>query len=109
MKIKSIEHVNSRVTLVAANELKFAADRVVLACGSWMKNMLLQLDLDLPLTPIRVDVPYWEVKKSHWGLYDIENFPAGIYDQEDDIGHYYWTPVKEYDNLIKIAFSWVVI
>ena len=71
-----------------------------------MKNILSQLDLDLPLTPIRVDVPYWEIKETHSGLYDIDNFPAGIYDKDEGTGdsaHYYWTPVKEYDNLIKIA------
>ena len=111
-KIEKIQQVNDGFQLTATNGSTFSADRMVLACGAWMKNMLKDLDLDLPLTPIRVDVPYWKVKESHRNRYNIENFPAGIYDKLDDGGdsvHYYWTPVKEYDNLIKIAYSWVII
>ena len=58
-----------------------------------MKNLLGNLGLDLPLSPIRVDVPYWEIKEEYRGQYDIENFPAGIYDHGDEKGdnvHFYW-------------------
>ena len=72
-----------------------------------MKNLLAKTGLDLPLTPIRVDVPYWSIKPEFKDRYSIDKFPAGIYDKLDASGdsvHYYWTPVKEYDNMIKIAY-----
>ena len=79
---------------------------MVLACGAWMKTLLQKLELDLPLTPLRVDVPYWEIKEEYRGRYDIENFPAGFYDHRSPYGDnlpVYWLVYLK--NFCSPAFS----
>merc|ERR1711990_719193 len=87
----------------------------ILCCGAWASELLKNLNLELPLHPIRVDVPYWKIRDDYKGRYHYSVFPAGIYDKgppqrtmKVDDGsvpyHIYWTPELEYPGLMKIAF-----
>ena len=72
VKIEKIEPAGDGFELTATNGATFSTGRLVLACGAWMNNMLKDLDLNLPLSPIRVDVPYWKIKESHRDRYNID-------------------------------------
>lgn len=102
------------VTLTDINGSAFQCQKLIMTCGSWAKDLLADLGLDIPLLPIRVDVPYWKVKDEYKDAYSIDRFPAGIYDkgppqntvksEDSEQFHVYWTPEKEYPGLMKIAF-----
>ena len=42
----------------------YEANGLVLCAGAWAGDMLKQLNLSLPLTPVRMSVPYWRVNCS---------------------------------------------
>ena len=102
------------MTLTDLNGSTYECQKLIMTCGSWAKGLLKDLGLDLPLLPIRVDVPYWKIKDEYKDAYNINRFPAGIYDkgppqntvksEDSEQFHVYWTPEKEYPGLIKIAF-----
>ena len=50
---------NSTIKLVANQGNEITCKQLILCCGAWAGGLLKNLNLELPLPPIRVDVPYW--------------------------------------------------
>ncbi len=51
--IERIEHDNQRVTAVRANGTSFVADHYVCALGSYSRDLLLTIGVDLPIYPVK--------------------------------------------------------
>ena len=56
---------NGTVKLVDNNGSEITCKQLVLCCGAWAGGLLKNLNLELPLHPIRVDVPYWKRSQAH--------------------------------------------
>jgi len=108
-------NADETIKLIPNQGSEITCKQLVLCCGAWAGGILKNLNLELPLHPIRVDVPYWKIRDDYKGKYHYSVFPAGIYDKgppqrtmkEDDGSvpyHIYWTPELEYPGLMKIAF-----
>ena len=61
--VKVIE--NGKVKLIDNHGSEITCKQLVLCCGAWAGGLLKNLNLELPLHPIRVDVPYWKRSHSH--------------------------------------------
>ena len=56
---------NDTVKLVDNQRSEITCKQLVLCCGAWADGLLKNLNLELPLHPIRVDVPYWKRSQAH--------------------------------------------
>ena len=83
VKVTKINLESEKIELKTENEKYsiFNCDKLIVTCGAWMKELMYKTGLNLPLVPIRVDVPYWKVKDEFEGKYNFKHFPAGIYDK----------------------------
>ena len=57
---------NDAVRLVDNDGSEITCKQLILCCGAWAGELLKNLNLELPLHPIRVDVPYWKRSQAHW-------------------------------------------
>ena len=84
-----------QVTLSSGS--KHHARNLVLSAGAWSGELLERLDLQLPLKPEAVTVPFWAVKQP--SIYDINKFPC-----LQDVTNQYWgIPPMEYHGLFKLV------
>ena len=83
IKVTDINLESDQVQLKTESESfpAFHCDKLVVTCGAWVKELMAKTGLNLPLVPIKVDVPYWKVKDEFEGKYNFKQFPAGIYDK----------------------------
>ena len=56
---------NGTLKLIDNHGSEITCKQLVLCCGAWAGGLLKNLNLELPLHPIRVDVPYWKGSHSH--------------------------------------------
>ncbi|CBY14655.1 unnamed protein product [Oikopleura dioica] len=98
-KLKDFEDDGTIVTVNSEDGKSVQGRKLVLACGAWAKKILAKTGVEIPLEVIKTETSYWRVKPEFTaGIIDVNNQETG------DIYHYYWTPVKEYQNLIKISY-----
>lgn len=83
----SPEKGNGPVTIETADGATFTADSVVVSVGAWAGELLQQLDLNLPLTPIRKTFAWYEASDA---LYGEPSFPGFAFDFGDSV--YYGFP-----------------
>ena len=56
-------NADETIKLITNQGSEITCKQLVLCCGAWAGGILKNLNLELPLHPIRVDVPYWN--RSH--------------------------------------------
>ncbi|EUJ40664.1 N-methyl-L-tryptophan oxidase [Brochothrix campestris] len=78
---------NEPVTIETADGAVFTADAVIVSVGAWAGELLQQLDLKLPVTPIRKTFAWYEATND---LYDEQSFPGFAFDLGDSA--YYGFP-----------------
>lgn len=78
---------NEPVTIETADGAVFTADSVIVSVGAWAGELLQQLDLKLPVTPIRKTFAWYEATND---LYGEQSFPGFAFDFGDSA--YYGFP-----------------
>ncbi|MFD2131165.1 N-methyl-L-tryptophan oxidase [Pseudogracilibacillus auburnensis] len=73
VKIEPVKHI---VKITTENGDTFTADSIILSVGAWSKQIMNDLQADLPITPIRKTFAWYEVVES---IYDDSNFPGFTY------------------------------
>lgn len=83
-RVVKVEPIDDIVKVVTEDGTEFTANSVVLSVGAWAKQVLNNLDLQLPLTPIRKTFAWYEAEES---LFSDSTFPGFAY-LNDTIGYY---------------------
>lgn len=86
-KVTKIDAKENEVTITIADGTKFTANSAIFSVGAWAREVLKQLDLDLPLNPIRKTFAWYDVEED---LYSSNKFPAFAFELSD--GCYYGFP-----------------
>lgn len=71
-----------QLIITTENGESFTSNSAVLSVGAWAGELLKQLDLNLPLTPIRKTFAWYDVDE---GLYSRSKFPAFAFKLSDSI------------------------
>ncbi|WP_423800970.1 N-methyl-L-tryptophan oxidase [Neobacillus sp. SAB-20_R2A] len=82
-RVKEIKVHDNRVTIKTEN-LMFHAKSLVVSAGAWSKELLSQLDLNLPLEPVRKTFAWFEADEN---LYNHKHFPAFTFETAQGL-HY---------------------
>ncbi|NEU31673.1 N-methyl-L-tryptophan oxidase [bacterium LRH843] len=85
-KVTDISVLDGKVT-IKTEEQTLYSDALVVTAGAWSGNLLSQLDLNLPLQPVRKTFAWFDADEV---LYNQDNFPSFIFDTSQ--GTYYGFP-----------------
>lgn len=99
--ILEITPQNDSVTVKTAAET-YQAGRLVIAAGSWMKTVLANLGLNVPLDPERCQEIYFNTENSE--NYTSDHFPAFIAHLKDRYGQMPYGIASHQDSGLKVAF-----
>lgn len=83
-RVTKIEPIDDIVKVVIEDGTEFTANSVVLSVGAWAKQILNDLDLPLPLTPIRKTFAWYDAEES---IFADSTFPGFAY-LNDTVGYY---------------------
>lgn len=72
-RVVQIDAQSDKVTIQNSDGATFTADSVVISVGAWAGDLLKQLDLNLPLNPIRKTFAWYDASEA---LYSENNFPG---------------------------------
>ncbi len=83
-RVVNIDAQPDRVTIETTDGTTFTADSVIISVGAWAGELLKQLDLNLPLNPIRKTFAWYDADED---LYNENNFPGFTF-QSSEAGYY---------------------
>lgn len=83
-RVVKIEPIDDIVKVILEDGTEFTANSLVLSVGAWAKQLLNDLDLNLPLTPIRKTFAWYEADEAFYG---DSTFPGFTY-LNNTIGYY---------------------
>ncbi|MGM9968308.1 MAG: N-methyl-L-tryptophan oxidase [Rummeliibacillus sp.] len=86
-KVTKVDAKENEVTITIADGTRFTANAAIFSVGAWARELLKQLDLELPLNPIRKTFAWYDVEED---LYSSNNFPAFAFKLPDSC--YYGFP-----------------
>lgn len=81
-KVTQIEAKPNQVTITTLDGASFTANSAVISVGAWAGKLLQQLDLTLPLNPIRKTFAWFDVDGNY---YNEHSFPAFAFQLSDSI------------------------
>ncbi|MBU8917774.1 N-methyl-L-tryptophan oxidase [Bacillus sp. FJAT-29953] len=85
-RVKEINIHDNRVT-IKTDDQTFQSESLIVSAGAWSKELLSQLDLNLPLEPVRKTFAWFDAAEK---LYNHKDFPAFAF--ETTQGLYYGFP-----------------
>jgi len=93
------------IVTVTTSQADYQARNVVIATGPWTAKFVSNLNIDIPLKPIRISVFYWKVDPAKLALHTPERMPCLIDSRGAESGVFdvYSLPVDEYPGCIKVA------
>lgn len=86
-KVTKIDAKEHEVTITTADGASFTAYSAIITVGAWAGTLLEQLNLKLPLNPIRKTFAWYDVEEE---LYNSQSFPAFAFQLSDSC--YYGFP-----------------
>ncbi|MGE7624520.1 N-methyl-L-tryptophan oxidase [Viridibacillus sp. NPDC096237] len=86
-RVVKVDPQSDKVTIYTEDGVMFTANSVIISAGAWAGELLTQLDLELPLNPIRKTFAWYDVDEK---LYNQNDFPAFTFELADSI--YYGFP-----------------
>lgn len=82
-RVKEVDIQDNRVTIRTENQT-FQANSLIVSAGAWSGELLSQLDLNLPLEPVRKTFAWFEADEN---LYNHKHFPAFAFETTQGL-HY---------------------
>ena len=82
-KITAIMEHNGGFAIETHSNQTISCSHLIMACGPWTNHILSQMGpnkIDIPVSPIRVDVLYWRLRDGFGDKYNIQHFGPGIFD-----------------------------
>ena len=82
-KITAIIEQNGGFEIETHSNQTIYCSNLIMACGPWTRQILSQMGpnkIDIPVSPIRVDVLYWRLRDGFADKYNIQHFGPGIFD-----------------------------
>jgi monomeric sarcosine oxidase len=86
-RVTKVHPQSGKVTIYTEDGATFTADSIIISAGAWSGELLKQLDLKLPLNPIRKTFAWYDVDERY---YNQNDFPAFTFELADSI--YYGFP-----------------
>ncbi|MBK3495856.1 N-methyl-L-tryptophan oxidase [Viridibacillus sp. YIM B01967] len=86
-RVTKVDVQPQKVTIETVDGATFTANAAIISAGAWAGELLTQLDLELPLNPIRKTFAWYDVDEKYYNQHD---FPAFAFELEESI--YYGFP-----------------
>ena len=77
--------------------------KIVVCAGPWMNHVLSLVDLQLPISPQKVQVPFWKVIEPEKNAISLGKIPVFLFWCEEEVRLYYGMPEYDYPGTLKIA------
>jgi sarcosine oxidase len=98
--VRRIHAYADHVAIETDNEV-FSAGQLVIAAGSWMQTVLKQLDIDVPLHPMRCQESYYVTRNPE--QYEPDRFPTFIAHIKEGLGFWPYGMGSMVDSGLKIG------
>ncbi|XP_051934988.1 peroxisomal sarcosine oxidase [Hippocampus zosterae] len=92
------------IVTVSTSAGVYQAKGLVITAGPWTTKLLTHIDLNLPLTVVKINVCYWKEKIPD-SYHVKKRFPCFLLTEGEEAGdHIYGLPSNEYPGLMKICY-----